>query len=134
MLYFDQFTDFERYFDSKWLLHAKITFRRKIYKIFYYPIKTLYVIFLSFFSFFKDWFCCVMVKQRKFLHDVDLPFDARFLKYRFSLHYHKQCPINSIQVKCAQICQNVCDIFWMCFDKLRELLISSFWSGDFDFW
>ena len=52
-----------------------------------------------------------MVKQRKSLHVVDLLFDARFLKYPFTLHYHKQCPINNIPVKCSQIGQNKSDIF-----------------------
>ena len=53
-----------------------------------------------------------MIKQRNFLHAIDLSFDARFVKYYpFSLHYHKQCPVNNIQVKCFQIGQNVSDIF-----------------------
>ena len=52
--------------------------------------------FVFFFSFFKDRFCCGIVKQRNFLHVVDLLFDSRFVKfYQFSLHY----PINNIKVK-----------------------------------
>ena len=49
-----------------------------------------------------------MVKQRNFLHAVDLSFDARFVKYyQLSLQYHKQCPMNNIQVKYSQIGQNI---------------------------
>ena len=72
------------------------------------------ITFLSFFffSFFEDRFCCGMVKQGNFLHVGDSSFDARFVKYySFSLHYHKQCSTNNIQVKCAQIGRNVSDIF-----------------------
>ena len=90
--------------------------------------------FLSLFSFFEDLFCCAKVKQRNFLHVVDLSLDARFSKYPFSLHYHKQCPTNNIQIKCSQVCQNLCDIFWICFGKLTGLLILSFWYSDSDFW
>ena len=102
--------------------------RRKFYKIFYHPTKTLNVTFLSLFSFFKYRFCCGMLKERNFVHVIDLSFDARILKYySFSLHYHKHCPINYIQIKCSQIGQNVFDIFRTCSlqivaDKLRWLL------------
>ena len=52
-----------------------------------------------------------MVKQRNFLHVVNLSFDAGFVKYYpISLQYHPQCPINNIQVKCLQIGRNVSDI------------------------
>ena len=45
-------------------------------------------------------------------HVVDLSFDARFVKYYpFRSQYHKQCPINNIQVKYLRISQNVSDIF-----------------------
>ena len=123
---------------QKIILQNMIT--RDLQDNFYHPTKTLDVIFLSFFSFFKDRFCCRMVKQRNFLHVVDLSFDARFVKhYQFSLHYHKQCPINNIKVKYLQIGCIVSNIFWTCSlrivsDKLRELLISSFWPCDSDFW
>ena len=50
-----------------------------------------------------------------------LSFDARFLKYQFSLHYHKQCSINKIQVKCLQISQNVSDIFWTLFWQIERI-------------
>ena len=70
-----------------------------------------YTFYLSF-SFFKDQFCFGMVKQKNFLHVVDLSFDARFTKYnKFSLYYHKQCPINIIKVKCSQI-GKMCLIFY----------------------
>ena len=114
-----------------WKLSAEGNFTCKI---FYQPTKTLYLTFSSLFPFFEDRFCCGMVKRKNFLHVVDLLFVTRFLKYLFRLHYHEQCPINNIQVKCFQIGQNVCDIFWICFHKLRGLLISSFWSSDSDFW
>ena len=122
----------------------KIIRRRKLHKSFYHPIKTLDVAFLSFFfffSFFKDPFCCGMVKQRNFFHVVDLSFDARFVKYhpfRSFRSHHKQSPINNINVKCLQIGQNVSDIFWTSFlqkvsEKLRGFLVSSYWSCDLDF-
>ena len=107
----------------------KIICRRKIYKNFYR-------LFYLFFSYFKNRFCCGMLKQRNFLQVVDLSFDARFVKYYpFSLHCHKQYPINNIQVKCSQIGQNVSDIFLtyslqIVSDKLIRLMISSFWSCD----
>ena len=95
----------------------KIIYRRKFYKIFYHPTKVSDVSFVSLFSFFKDQFCCGIVKQKNFLHVVDLSFkfDTRFVKhYPFSFHYHKQCPINNNRVKCSQIGQNVPDILWIC--------------------
>ena len=105
MLYFDQFTDFKKLPD---FCIMKIMRKKKILEILYYPIKILDVTFLSFFSFSKDRFSCGMVKQRNFLHVVDLSFDSRFVKfYQFSLHY----PINNIKVKTSQIGQTVSDIF-----------------------
>ena len=85
-----------------WKLSAEGNFTCKI---FYQPTKTLYLTFSSLFSFFEDRFCCGMVKRKNFLHVVDLLFVTRFLKYLFKLHYHEQCPINNIQVKCFQIGQ-----------------------------
>ena len=69
-------------------------------------------IFSISFSFFEGQFCCKMVKQQNFLRVVNLSFDTRFVKYyQFSLTCHKDCPINTIKVKCSQIAQNVPDIF-----------------------
>ena len=106
----------------------KIICRNICLKIIHHPMKTLYIIFLSF-SFFKDLFCCGMVKQRNLLHVVDLSFDVIFLKYPFNLHYHKHCPINNIQVKCTQISQNVCDIFCMFWqiDRIADFIILVKW-------
>ena len=113
-------------------------------KKFHHPAKTLDVTFLSFFfSFFKNWFFCEMVKQRNFLHVADLLFDARFVKYdQYILHYLKQCPTTNIKEKFSHIGQNVSNIFWICswqivFDKLSGLLISDFiilvmWLWSFD--
>ena len=53
MLYFHQFTDFERHFD---FFILKIICRRKFYKIFYYSTKILYVIFYLYFHFSKIYF------------------------------------------------------------------------------
>ena len=134
VLYFERFTDFEIFFDFKWLFTKyflqNILSSRQNFEHYRF----------TFFSFFKDRFCNGMVKQRNFPHVVDLSFDARFVKYYpFSSHFHKQCPINKIQVKCLQFGQNLPDTFWtyslqIVSDKLRELLISSFQSCDSDFW
>ena len=50
--------------------------------------------FFFFLSFFKGQFYCGMVKQRTFLHVVDLSFDAIFVKF-----YHNECPIKKYQNK-----------------------------------
>ena len=90
---------------------AENNFTKYLQDSFYHPTKTLHVTFLSFFSFFKDRFCCEMAKQRSFLRVVSLSFNLRFMKYFNSVHYHKHFPINDIKVKCLQIGQNVSDIF-----------------------
>ena len=64
--------------------------------------------FFFFFHCSKINFIVEMVKERNFLHVVDLSFDARFLNYyQFSLQHHKKYPINNIKVKFLQIGQNV---------------------------
>ena len=136
MLYFDQVTNIERFPD----FFLKIICRKNFTKSFIIlPKLWTFLFYLFYLFFFRDWFCCGVVKQRNFLHFVDLAFDARFVKYQFSLHYHKQCPINNIKVKYLQIGQKLSDIFWTCSlqivsDKLRGLLIWSFWSCDSHFW
>ena len=75
----------------------KIICRRKLYKMFYHPTKTLGVTFISLFSFFKDQFFNEIIKQVNFFHVIDFSFDARYVKlYPLSFQYHKQCPINNI--------------------------------------
>ena len=49
---------------------------------FYHSTKTLDVTFSPFFNHFsKIDFAVEVVKERKFLHILDLSFDARFVKY-----------------------------------------------------
>ena len=73
---------------------------------FHHPTKTFF-----FFHCSKINFIVEMVKERNFLHVVDLSFDARFLNYyQFSLQ-HKKYPINNTKVKFLQIGQNVYEIF-----------------------
>ena len=115
MLYFDQLTGFERFFDSKWLIYPENHLQKKILQNTSSFYQTLDVNLFLCFHFSKYWFSCGMVKQRNFLHVAVLSFDARFVNYRpFSLHCYEQCPINIIQVKCQQVAQNVSDIFWTC--------------------
>ena len=132
-----------------WLLMTSLSWKLQFYKMCFLEIcRTIFIIppkiwtlpFISFFPpFFKNRFCYGNGKKGMFLHAFYLSFDARFAKYyQSSLHYHKQCPINNIKIKCQQTDQNVSDSFWTCPlkivpYKLRGLLISSFWSCDSDF-
>ena len=65
-------------------------------------------VFIFFASFFKDRLVYGMIKQRNFLHILNLSFDAKLVKYyQFRSHYHKQCPINNNKVnvrKLAKMC------------------------------
>ena len=111
-LYFDQFTDFENFLDSKWLLYPWIYLQKTILQNFLSPHQKFGRYFFILIFIFQRSILHGMAKERNFLHVVDLSFDGRFLKYYyFSLHYHKQCPINNVKVKYLQIGQNVSDIF-----------------------
>ena len=64
MLYFDQFTDFERILTPNDFFIMKIICRRNFYKIFYHPTKPLDVTFLSLFSLF------IFVFRGKFMYNT----------------------------------------------------------------
>ena len=90
----------------------KKIYRSKFYKISYHPTNNFGRFFYFFVFIFERsillWNCKIKELSPTV---VDLSFDERFVKhYPFRLHYHKQCPINNIQVKCTQIGQNVSDI------------------------
>ena len=73
---------------------------------FHHPTKNLDLLVYLLYRFSNINFAVVMMKERNFLHVVDLSFDVRFAKYyQFSLGYHKQFLINNIKVKYLQIGQ-----------------------------
>ena len=124
MLYFKQFPDFERFFDSKRHIYPENHLQKEILQNILPSHQNFGRYFLSLFSIFKDQFWCGMVNQRNFLHVVDLWFDARFVNYyRLSLPYHKQCPIDNMWVKCLQIGQKLSGYFLNTFfvDSLEQI-------------
>ena len=118
MLYFEQFTDFEKFSDSKWLLWLQIICKnsfkkydswRSIVQFFKFHQKSGRYFFVFFNLFLKINYSVEMIKER------NLSLDARFVKYyKFSSHYHKQWPVNNIMAKYSQFGQNISGISWTC--------------------
>ena len=112
-MYFDQFTDFERFFDSKWLLYLENYLQKILQNILsshqnFRRYRFIFVFFFCFCFFFQKWILFWNGKTGTFFM---LLIYHLMQDYPFSSHYQKQCPINNIWVKCFQVGQNVSDIF-----------------------
>ena len=126
------------FFDSKWLLLSLNCLQKILLHIIRSVGQFYYITFGCYFYIFFAGFAVKMVRKKlsRWCWQWSINFQNIFI---FAYTNVTQGPINNLKVKCLQFTEKLSDILSTCpsqifSDKLREFLIPSFWSCDFDFW